>query len=183
MQLNIRRAPDQDPAKTGTTAWPHKPDSSTLLEIRLASRTLVRELGFLNKHLAGTTLTPSQVHALLELERFPDTQASDLCNLFRLDKSAVSRLLADLVQRDFIRASRSATDKRERRLRLTNKGRAALEAIHGKANRQIGAALQALDKTHWTPVVKSLQLFAAALATTRPSGNTQLSGKRPRKQK
>ena len=141
--------------------------TNTVRDIRLASRTLVRELGFLNKHLAGTELSPSQVHALLELERFPQTRAADLRVLFRLDKSAVSRLLADLKQRGFIGTSTSAEDGRGRALQLTAKGRRQLMIIHNKADLQFITALKAIDKTEWPRIVKGLQVFARALASTR----------------
>lgn len=146
-------------------------DSSELMksvrEIRLAFRTLVRELGYLNKHLAGTELSPSQVHALLEIERFPKTQASELTDLFRLDKSAVSRLLADLNQRGFITTATSAKDARGRVLRLTDKGRRTLKGIHKKADLQFRNTLCAIEGPKQQIVVKSLTLFARALSTTR----------------
>ena len=136
-------------------------------DIRLASRTLVRELGFLNRHLAGTELSPSQVHALLEIERFPETKASDLRHLFRLDKSAVSRLLADLRQRGFIATSPSSEDGRGRTLHLTAKGQRQLEIIHDKANQQFVSALQAIHDAEWQSIAKSLKLFSDALTSTR----------------
>ena len=155
----------QKTANAVSSADTHLTD--TVREIRLASRTLVRELGFLNRHLAGTELSPSQVHALLELERFPHTRASDLRVLFRLDKSAVSRLLADLKQRGFIGTSPSTEDGRGRALQLTAKGRRQLKIIHNKANLQFITALQAISKTEWPRIVKGLHLFARALSSTR----------------
>lgn len=146
------------------------PNAALVLGIRLAARTLVRELGFLSKHLASTDLTPSQVHALLELERAPTTQASDLRNLFRLNKSVISRLLADLQTRGFIRTTISKNDGRQRTLILTRKGKLQLTDIHHKANRQVNAALQAIDKREWNSVLKDLHLFADALAKTRGRG-------------
>ena len=154
--------------------------ADTVGDIRLASRTLVRELGFLNRHLAGTELNPSQVHALLELERVPQTQAADLGNLFRLDKSAVSRLLADLKQRGFIATSASASDGRGRALQLTTKGRRQLKIIHDKANVQFTTALKAIDKHEWPHIVKSLELFARTLATTRKRPGERPARRRPR---
>lgn len=151
-----------------------EPDRQLVLGIRLASRTLVRELGFLNRHLAGTDLTPSQVHALLELERFPDAQASDLCSLFRLDKSAVSRLLADLVDRGFVRRAISRTDGRQRKLTITRKGKLQLETIHRKATRQVNDALKVVDERQWESILASLHLFSDALAKTRAVGGKRV---------
>jgi len=141
--------------------------TDTVWQVRLASRTLVRELGFLNRHLAGTELSASQVHALLEIERYPETRAADLRCLFRLDKSVVSRLLGDLRQRGFIATATSARDGRGRALRLTRKGRRQLKIIHDKADVQFATALEAISPSEWPRIVKSLHLFAGALASTR----------------
>ncbi len=144
-----------------------KPAAQLVLGVRLASRTLVRELGFLGKHLAGTNLAPSQVHALLELERFPAIQAADLCNVLRLDKSTVSRLLADLVKRGYIRSAVSRTDGRQRMLSIPAKGRLQLAAIHRAASRQFIAALEVLEEPQWESALAGVQLLANALAATR----------------
>ncbi|WP_342212198.1 hypothetical protein [Roseitalea porphyridii] len=42
-------------------------DAATIAHIRDASRRLVRELGFMQATLAGTDLSPSAVHAIIEI--------------------------------------------------------------------------------------------------------------------
>ena len=43
-------------------------NASLINEIRVASRLMVRELGFMNATLAATDYSPSAVHTLLEIE-------------------------------------------------------------------------------------------------------------------
>ena len=160
----------QPKSRHSPVATEREPTSSLVLGIRLASRTLVRELGFLGQKLAGTDLTPSQVHALLELENNPGLKASQLKEVLRLDKSATSRLLMDLVRRRLLRATTSASDRRARTLALTARGHRLLEDIHRRTNRQVAGAIASLDSRDRKAVLKGLQLFAAGLVEhrTRP---------------
>jgi len=138
-----------------------------VLGIRVASRTLVRELGFLNRHLAGTELTASQVHALLELETQPDIRAAELKHVLRLDKSATSRLLDNLTQRGYLAKRPSATDARAREFQVTTKGTALLQTIHKRTSQQIVRALEALSDSERHLVLDGLSLYAKALKSLR----------------
>jgi DNA-binding MarR family transcriptional regulator len=143
--------------------------------IRIASRTIVRELGFMNRHLAGTELTASQVHALLELETAPDIRAAQLKVVLRLDKSATSRLLADLVRRGYISNKPSNGDGREKHLRLTAAGVRQLAVIHERANRQIITALENLSPAERNVILQGLSLYAHAL--NRRQGRPAAAGR------
>ncbi len=143
------------------------PPASLVLGIRLAARTLVRELGFLGQTLAGTQLTASQVHALLELEIHPGLQASQLKDVLRLDKSATSRLLTDLAARGLVRATASTTDRRARTLVLTARGRRVLQDIHRRTNRQVAGAIRGLGRADRQAVLQGMQLFASGLVEHR----------------
>ena len=68
-----------------------------LHDIRVTSRRLVRELGFMGGDFAGMNLPPSAVHALIEIEACPGITARDLGQLLRLEKSSVSRMLRKLL--------------------------------------------------------------------------------------
>ena len=144
--------------------------------VRAVSRSLVRELGFMNRHIAGTDLTPSQVHALIELDLHPTMQAAALKDLLRLDKSATSRLVADLVERAYVRASTVKADGRARPLTLTAGGRAVVKQIHRTANKQVIAALEKLTTAQRGVVANGLELYAGALQSSRSgAGPLQLS--------
>ncbi len=87
-------------------------------EIRSASRMLVRKLGFMGKTLAQTELSPSAVHALIEIGAAPGIPAQALCGLLNLDKSSVSRMLRQLALSGDIEERGDSRDKRVKRLHL-----------------------------------------------------------------
>jgi DNA-binding MarR family transcriptional regulator/GNAT superfamily N-acetyltransferase len=160
--------------------------SGVVQHVRAVSRSLVRELGFMNRHIAGTDLTPSQVHALIELDLHPLLQAAALKELLRLDKSATSRLVADLVERGYLRATTGKADGRAKPLTLTAGGRAVVKQIHRTANKQVITALEKLTASQRGVVANGLQLYAGALHASRsgaapfqPSGVSIASGYAP----
>lgn len=150
--------------------------SGVVRHVRAASRSLVRELGFMNRHIAQTDLTPSQVHALIELDLHPHLQAAALKESLRLDKSATSRLLASLIERGYVRATTGKEDGRAKPLSLTARGRSAVKRIHRTANRQVVTALERLTEVQRSVVANGLQLYAGALHASRAgAGPCQLS--------
>ena len=135
--------------------------------VRADSRKLVRELGFMNRHIAQTDLTPSQAHALIELDLHPLLQATALKESLRLDKSATSRLIAGLVERGYVRVTSGKDDGRSKPLLLTARGREKVKRIHRTANRQVIAALEKLTATQRGVVASGLQLYSGALHASR----------------
>ncbi len=78
-------------------------------DIRAASRLMVRELGFMNQNLAATDYPPSAVHAMLEVEAHGSMAAAQLVQILGLEKSSVSRMLAN-GGRDGVWGSRAIGD-------------------------------------------------------------------------
>ena len=85
----------------------------------------------------------------------------------RLDKSATSRLIANLVERGYVRASTGKEDGRVRPLSLTADGRAVVKRIHRTANKQVITALEKLPTVQRGVVANGLQLYAGALHASR----------------
>ncbi|KQW31269.1 MarR family transcriptional regulator [Rhizobium sp. Root274] len=133
-------------------------------DIRAQSRKLVRTLGFMGGAFAGTDLPPSSVHALIEVGQQPGITAAALCDLLRLDKSSVSRLLRKLVLSGDLRETPDAADQRVKRLTLTQKGSERVAAIHAFARSQVAGALDRLQPERHQTVLDGLQLYAQALA-------------------
>lgn len=70
----------------------------------------------------GKPVSVAEAHTLLELSRHAPLVQRDLAAWLRLEKSTVSRLVAQLEQRGWLRRERSAVDKRELLLSLTLDG-------------------------------------------------------------
>ncbi|WP_026379423.1 MarR family winged helix-turn-helix transcriptional regulator [Afifella pfennigii] len=142
-------------------------DSHLVADIRAASRLLVRELGFLNKTIAGTGLSPSTVHAVMEIGFAGKVSARQLSDILLLEKSTVSRLLGPLLQKGLVRESRSGADRRVKLLSLTAKGERLFAAITAFAERQVEAALRPLSQPERQRVLAGLETYAGALTAAR----------------
>ncbi|WP_137913014.1 helix-turn-helix domain-containing GNAT family N-acetyltransferase [Rudaea sp. 3F27F6] len=138
--------------------------SSTIQHIRSASRQLVREFGFMGGDFAGTELSPSAVHALIEINAAPGISARHLGELLRLEKSSISRLLRKLVLSGDVLERADKDDSRMKSLFLSRAGKRRVAAIDSFADTQVSTALKRLGSGKDRTVVEGLRLYAAALA-------------------
>lgn len=159
-------------------------DTSTLIDdIRMASRQLVRSLGFMGGDFAGQTLPPSAVHALIEIGADPKMTASALGERLNLEKSSVSRMLRKLVLAGDVLEETARHDGRIKTLSLSPAGARRAAAIHAFARAQVASALQCLPPEGQTTVLDGLRLYAGALSGRmrgEPSGRIEIvEGYRP----
>ena len=131
--------------------------------MRAASRGIVRELGFMQKGLAGTDLSPSTVHTIIELGYGTVTTASDLGDLLHLEKSSVSRLVQKLINDGLIEGKSDPADRRSRRLGLTEDGKALLRELEDYGRQQLRSAFDQLAQDDLKKIETGLTLFAKAL--------------------
>jgi DNA-binding MarR family transcriptional regulator/ribosomal protein S18 acetylase RimI-like enzyme len=135
--------------------------------VRDASRRLVRELGFLNRTLAGSQWPPSAVHALIEIGARGSTTASELGDVLLLEKSGVSRMLGKLIEGGEITSQVCDEDGRAKRLALTDRGRRTLEDIDAFGRAQVVEALRPLLAPTRACVSEGVSAYADALAARR----------------
>lgn len=119
----------------------------------------------MNESLAGTDLSPSAVHALIEIEAREGTTARGLSEILLLEKSSISRMLRKLVLSGDIIEEPSEEDGRERKLSLSAAGRRRVAAIHAFAHAQVANALGHLSREQCNVVLDGLRLYAGSLAT------------------
>ncbi|MCZ6863471.1 MAG: helix-turn-helix domain-containing GNAT family N-acetyltransferase [Alphaproteobacteria bacterium] len=143
--------------------------SSLVTQIRSASRGLVRELGFMNRTLAGTDLQPSAVHAIIEIGAAGRLSAKHLSEKLLLEKSTVSRLVNSLIEKREVREVRSLEDARSKHLYLTGKGEKTLAAITQYAEQQVAVAIAPLNRQSRQDMLTGLETYSAALKTSRMS--------------
>jgi DNA-binding MarR family transcriptional regulator/GNAT superfamily N-acetyltransferase len=142
-------------------------DSRLVDDIRSASRTIVRELGFMDSTLAGTAYSASAVHALLEIERRDAMTAAALAPVLGLEKSSVSRMVGKLVHAGEVEEAASLDDGRVKRLLLTPRGRRTVAEIHAFAHNQVTRALAPLNPAQRRAVAEGLATYAGALRARR----------------
>ena len=141
--------------------------SSTINQIRTASRQMVRELGFMEKTLAGTNYSPSAVHALLEIEKQGAMTALQLVQTLSLEKSSVSRMINKLIKAGEVIENADPKDGRIKNLLLTKQGKKTVEAIHLYGQKQVKTAMGHLDVSQQQAVVQGLCTYAEALQGCR----------------
>ncbi|CAB3749590.1 helix-turn-helix domain-containing GNAT family N-acetyltransferase [Paraburkholderia humisilvae] len=151
---------------------PAKPRERTILELREFSRKLVRELGFMRSTLANSELAPSACHAILEIGVAPGLPARDLATLLRLDKSNTSRQLAKLEAAGLVYRQTASDDARSSQLYLTEEGQKLRRKIDRFATDQVSNALRRLVPEDQQALVRSLALYADALALDNDAGKT-----------
>jgi DNA-binding MarR family transcriptional regulator/ribosomal protein S18 acetylase RimI-like enzyme len=134
--------------------------------VRSASRTMVRELGFMRPTLAATDYPPSAVHSLLELQAHGSLTAAQLVGLLGLEKSSVSRMLAKLEAAGEIEPG-TASDARAKPLCLTARGHNTVAAIQAYGQQQVQAALHHLSPAQQQTVAQGLSTYARALQASR----------------
>ena len=144
---------------------------SLLRDVRGASRTLVREFGLMNRHVAGTDLSLSAVHAIIEIGYGDGVSASALGQRLLLEKSTVSRLLRSLIERGEVHEARSTRDSRMKTLHLTGQGRRTLHRIDHYAESRVRDALGTLDDSSQQTVLGGLKLYSGALQAARGGGD------------
>ncbi|BBU30428.1 MarR family transcriptional regulator [Burkholderia sp. THE68] len=142
----------------------------TILELREFSRKLVRELGFMRNTLADSGLAPSAVHAIIEIGATPGIQARDIATILRLDKSNASRQIARLEATGLVRRETSGEDARSSELYLTPAGQKLRRKIDKFATDQVSDALRRMVPEDQQALVRSLALYADALARDHASG-------------
>ncbi|NVZ63983.1 MarR family transcriptional regulator [Pseudomonas gingeri] len=161
-------------------------DPSLVEAIRSASRTMVRELGFMRATLAGTDYSASAVHALLEIEAAGAMTAARLVQVLGLEKSSVSRMMGKLIDAGELREAVSDEDARVKQLLLTGQGRQTVAHIHRHGRQQVMSALEHLNPSEQQAVAQGLAAYARALGAFRldnggaaPRPITLSSGYRP----
>ncbi len=149
-------------------------DDTRIEAVRDASRRLVRELGFMRPTLAGTALSASAVHAVIEIGAHGGLGATALGRLLKLEKSSVSRMVRKLIDAGTVSEKPGEADQRAKLLTLTPKGKKLLAGIHGFARARVAAALERLPEDAAATVVEGLTLYANALAGERPAGAARI---------
>ncbi len=113
--------------------------------------------------MADTDLSPSAVHAVLEIGASPGINGKELAELLRLDKSNSSRQIARLEAAGIVERRASDGDARSSELYLTHGGKQLRQKIDRFASSQVSKALARLSPSDQLAMVRAVGLYADAL--------------------
>ncbi len=134
--------------------------------LRLESRILIRELGLLQLNNANSEVSPGHWHALIEISREPGTTISKLGQQLLMSVSTISRLVSSLTRHGFL-ILQAGNDKREKYLRLTNKGQSEIQKIDAFSNSKIKGAFELLTSEEIDQIITSISIYSHALEKSR----------------
>jgi DNA-binding MarR family transcriptional regulator len=110
----------------------------------------------------GQPLPVSEAYAVAELFRESPLRQVDLGRRLRLEKSTVSRLVTNLVNRGWVGRTTAADDGRGVQLRLTDEGLAAARRLAAARQDKLAALLDRVPDDRRAALVAALQLLAEA---------------------
>lgn len=140
-------------------------------ELRRNARSVVRELGLLNDAYFEIGVTLAERHLLIELTTCPSPTMGEIAKRLLLDKSTVSRLIANAVKKGYVICLADKKDKRQRLLKMTEKGQQTLDAFEPIAFNQTKDALLTLTHAEIETVHRGIELYAKGLKSSRTKTN------------
>ena len=123
--------------------------------------------------LAASNLTFTQYVVLLQLRDGGPLIASDLGAMLCHDSGALTRVLDQLEARELIQRERSRKDRRSIQLRLTERGRAVIEAVLPPVVDRLNAALAGISRTDFAVLIRLLTALVAQLEGTESDSRTE----------
>ena len=115
----------------------------------------------------GRPVSVSEAHALMELSNAELITQSELSVRLNLEKSTVSRLVGELVERGWIDRERDPGDGRALRVRLTEKGRRAARELADARRAKFQALLERIPESERADVHRALGVLVEALRDSR----------------
>lgn len=115
----------------------------------------------------GKPVSVAEAHALLELTRHAPLAQRDLAAWLRLEKSTVSRLVAQLVAQGWVQREPSAADGRVLLLSLTAEGQRIAGELAAARRARFERLLQAIPAARRDEIVNAMGLLVEAIDVSR----------------
>ncbi len=130
---------------------------------RECTRELERNLDIMNStDCCQCSVTTSQCFIVVEIGRDPGISVKELASVLKLDKSAVSRAVEELVQKGFVIRESSKTDRRRVVLSLTEEGEARFTKIENDMYEKYKKVFSRIPKDKREQVIEALQILNVA---------------------
>ena len=117
------------------------------------------------------SVNKTQCFLIVEIGRKPGISVKELADILRIDKSGVSRLVEDLVQKEFVERKPSAEDRRFVTLNLLPKGQERFEKIEHDMYYRFKEVLEQIPEDKQEQVVEALKIYNEACLVVEDNSN------------
>lgn len=139
-------------------------DQNDVKEFRELTRILERNLELLNKSdCCSGNITTAQCHALVEIGRKNNLMLKDLAVILQIDVSTSSRVVEELVKKEFVMRESSSTDRRSVQINLTQKGQTLFEKIEYDMEQLFDQILSLMEEKEQKTLLRSLKNYNQAI--------------------
>ena len=137
--------------------------------MRHFNRFYTRQIGVLQGHLLQSPFSLGQARVLYEVAHQDQTTARALAMTLGLDAGYLSRILDGFANRGLIERTPAATDRRQRLVRLTPRGRKAFREIDGTARREVRGLLRPLPEEAQARLIDAMRTIETILGGPQPT--------------
>jgi DNA-binding MarR family transcriptional regulator/GNAT superfamily N-acetyltransferase len=139
--------------------------ASRVAGVRQFNRFYTRQIGLLRQGIVGTSFSLTEGRVLYEIGRRGTTTAAELVADLNIDPGYLSRLLRGFTTSGLVVSTRSATDRRQSLLALTDRGRETFASLDQRSQQEIGALLERLDDDEQRRLLAAMATIQTLLAS------------------
>lgn len=150
------------------------PDPAPVDAVRRFNRFYTRRIGILNERMLGSGFSLPEIRLLYELAHRDGPTATELGRELRLDPGYLSRLVSRLRRRGLLERRPAATDRRQRVLQLTRKGREVFAGLDRRSHDEVATLLAPLGPTDRGRLVEAMGRIEGLLGEPRPRSEPYL---------
>jgi DNA-binding MarR family transcriptional regulator/GNAT superfamily N-acetyltransferase len=132
--------------------------------VRHFNRFYTRQIGLLRHGLLGTSLSLTEGRVLYELAQRQTATAAELAADLDIDPGYLSRILRNFMASGLVVSERSATDRRQSNLTLTERGRDTFRSLDSRSQQEIGGLLDRLDEDEQRRLLAAMATIQTLLA-------------------
>jgi DNA-binding MarR family transcriptional regulator/predicted GNAT family acetyltransferase len=132
--------------------------------VRQFNRFYTRQIGLLRHGLLGTSFSLTEGRVLYELGRRGTATATKLAADLSIDPGYLSRLLRGFITSGLVVSTRSATDRRQSILALTDRGRETFATLDSRSEEEISALVDRLGEDEQRQLLAAMATIQTLLA-------------------
>ena len=136
---------------------------SPVQTVRRFNRFYTKQIGVLNDGLLQSPFSLAEVRVLYEVAHREQPTAVQLANELALDDGYLSRILRTFRKRGLIARTPAETDRRQRLLALTPRGRSVFASLNARSDDQVATMLRELSPSDQDRLVDAMRTIESLL--------------------